>query len=103
MKPIVDLSVHEGTIDFAKLAPLVSALILRLGYGEVKDEKLEEYYAGATEYKIPMACYHFPIAERTVAGQIDKVSGWISGKVFRYGFATDVETPMPDLLLERCG
>jgi murein DD-endopeptidase MepM/ murein hydrolase activator NlpD/GH25 family lysozyme M1 (1,4-beta-N-acetylmuramidase) len=95
MKPIIDLSVHEGTIDFVKLAPLVSGAILRLGYGEQKDAKLEEYYAGATAANIPLAGYHFPIDQRTVGSQIEKVSGWINGKYFRYGIVVDVETPSP--------
>lgn len=95
LKPIVDLSEHEGSIDFAILAPHVAGVILRLGYGNQKDARLEEYYAGAKAAKIPLAGYHFPIAERTVNDQVNNLAGWLDGREFILGLGIDVETPMP--------
>jgi GH25 family lysozyme M1 (1,4-beta-N-acetylmuramidase) len=93
MKPILDLSYWDGPIDWDVLAPLVAAVILRAGYGCQKDERFEEYYAGATRTKIPKIVYQYPIDQRGLNEQLDSFATWIDGKVLDGGIECDVEVP----------
>lgn len=93
MKPIIDISEHEGLIDFKKLAPLVAGVIIRCGYGNQKDANFEVNYAGAKTENISLSTYHFPIDQRPVNEMIDKVSAWLDGKSFEFGLGVDVEKP----------
>lgn len=93
MKPIIDISEHEGLIDFKKLAPLVAGVVIRCGYGNQKDANFEVNYVGAKTESIPVATYHFPIDQRPVNEMLDNVMKWLDGKYFEHGFGVDVEKP----------
>lgn len=93
MKPILDLSVWDGEIDWDILATLVAAVIMRAGYGIQKDERFEEYYAGATRTGIPKIVYQYPIDQRGLNEQLDAFATWIDGKVLDGGIECDVEKP----------
>lgn len=57
---IVDLSMWQGKIDFAKLATKVDAVIMRAGYGnDYFDPRVDEYRRGCREYGIPFGLYWF--------------------------------------------
>jgi lysozyme len=58
--PIIDLSVHQGHVDFATIKPLVREVFVRatLGYGD-KDANLVHNATGAAAQGIPVSYYHF--------------------------------------------
>ena len=59
----IDLSRHNGDIDWAKVK--ADFVILRAGYGKEtnqKDDRFEEYYAGAKSHGIPVGAYWYSYA-----------------------------------------
>ena len=63
MKPIVDLSHHNGNIDFEKLKDNISGAILRAGYGNGNiDRKFREYATECNRLNIPIGIYWFSYA-----------------------------------------
>ena len=59
----VDISYHNGNIDFAVLSKNVDFVIIRAGYGQGNiDKKLTDYVAGCNEYDIPYGFYWFSYA-----------------------------------------
>lgn len=65
-KPIIDVSAHNGTIDWAKVKDNVQAAIIRLGYtgygnGAITyDAKYQANRAGCEANGIPFTLYYFP-------------------------------------------
>ena len=64
---IIDISKHQGTIDFNKLAPEVSMIIARVSCGSDKDIKIDQYAAEMNRLKIPFGVYCY-----SYAGTIEK-------------------------------
>lgn len=63
MKPIVDLSHHNGDIDFEVLKDNISGAILRAGYGNGNiDRKFREYASECNRLNIPIGIYWFSYA-----------------------------------------
>ena len=63
MKKGIDISYHQGTIDFKKVAGAVDFVILREGYRQTTDEKFFEYVKGCKANNIPIiGVYHFSYA-----------------------------------------
>ena len=59
----VDISYHNGNIDFSVLSKNVEFIIIRAGYGQGNvDKKLAEYVAGCKHYNIPYGFYWFSYA-----------------------------------------
>lgn len=62
----VDISYHNGTIDFKKLANQVDFVIIRCGYGSnlvsQDDVKFETYVKGCRDYGIPYGIYLYSYA-----------------------------------------
>lgn len=62
----IDVSKHNGKIDWAKVAKQIDFAILRAGYGKLesqKDERFEENYKGAEKQKIPIGAYWYSYAK----------------------------------------
>ncbi len=65
----IDISHHQGSIDFSKLASEVDFIIIRCGYGgdytSQDDTRFEEYVKGCVEYNIPFGVYLYSYATTT--------------------------------------
>ena len=61
---IIDVSYHNGTIDFKKVkADGIDGVIIRAGYGRGNiDKKFEEYIAACNKLQIPVGIYWFSYA-----------------------------------------
>ena len=60
MGKIVDLSHHQGTIDFAKFSKECDLAIVRVQYGSgTVDRKYKEYVAGLKKYGVPFGHYAY--------------------------------------------
>ena len=59
----IDISTHNGTIDFAKLAGKVDGVIIRAGYGKNNiDKRFKQNAEGCARYGIPFGVYWFSYA-----------------------------------------
>lgn len=73
----VDISYHNGNIDFAVLSRNVEFVIIRAGYGQGNiDKKLQEYVNGCTKNNIPYGFYWFSYAH-TVSMAISEAKFFI--------------------------
>ena len=95
----IDVSYHDGEIDFAKVKPQVDFVIMRAGYG-IKDEdskevKFNTYYEDAKKNNIPVGTYWYCYAlTPEVALQEAKVFlKKVKGKKFEFPVYYDVEEP----------
>lgn len=90
----IDLSCHNGSIDWTKVK--ADFLILRAGYGKETnqvDSRFEEYYAGAKAHGIPVGAYWYSYAmsiEEAIQ-EADVFISTIKGKQFEYPVFYDVE------------
>lgn len=93
----IDLSVHNGAVDFEKLkAAGNSFVILRAGYGwdlSQKDPKFEEYYKQAKAAGLDVGAYYYSYArnEDEAAKEVECLLSWIKDKVFEYPIYIDME------------
>ena len=90
----IDLSRHNGSIDWSKVK--TDFVILRAGYGKVakqKDDRFEEYYAGAKAHGINVGTYWYSYAmdEDEARQEADVFLATIKGKQFEYPVFYDVE------------
>lgn len=90
----IDLSRHNGSIDWAKVK--ADFVILRAGYGKVakqKDDRFEEYYAGAKAHGINVGTYWYSYAmdEDEARQEADVFLATIKGKQFEFPLFYDVE------------
>lgn len=59
----IDISEHQGNIDFSKVANEVDFVILRTGYGTIEDKQFANYVSKCNMYKIPIrGVYNFSYA-----------------------------------------
>ena len=96
----LDVSVHNGYIDFAKVAGAgYDFVMIRDGYGDLlsypsqKDERFEQNYKNAKANGRSVGTYHYLYAT-TPAGAEREAKGFldhISGKQFDYPIALDIE------------
>ena len=90
----IDLSCHNGSIDWSKIK--TDFVLLRAGYGKEitqKDDRFEEYYAGAKANGIPVGAYWYSYAmsiEEAIQ-EADVFLTTIKGKQFEYPVFYDVE------------
>lgn len=94
----IDISKHDGTIDFKKVkeSGLVDFAILRAGYGKLisqKDIKFEEFYKGCKENGIPCGAYWYSYAHSVAEIQTEArvFLEVIKGKQFEYPVYLDFE------------
>ena len=93
----IDISYHNGEIDFSKIKSKVDFIIMRAGYGkktvDSKEVKFDIYYEEAKKYNIPIGtywyCYALTPEEALLEAQtfLKKVNG----KKFEFPVYYDVE------------
>lgn len=98
MKKGIDISKHDGTIDFRKVkeSGLADFAVLRAGYGKLisqKDVKFEEFYRGCKENGIPCGAYWYSYAKSVSEMQTEArvFLEAIKGKQFEYPVYLDFE------------
>lgn len=99
MKLGIDLSEHNGNIDFNKVKNAgVEFVILRVGWignkeNHTIDKKFEEYYAGAKAagLQIGFYVYSYVTSENAMLSAINWVKNKITGKTREYPIFLDVE------------
>lgn len=96
----IDLSEHQGTVDFAKLkASGIDFVLLRAGYGsanrypEQYDARFEEYYQKAKAAGLGVGAYWYSYAENAdmAADEAASFLTALNGKQFDYPVYIDLE------------
>ncbi len=92
----IDVSVHNGKIDWQKVKAGIDFAILRAGYGKLakqKDDRFEENYAGAKAAGIPVGAYWYSYAmdEDEARQEADVFLSVIAGKQFEFPVYFDLE------------
>lgn len=86
MKKGIDVSKHNGTIDFKKVKESgIKFVIIRAGYGgsaPVKDEKFEENYRNARANGLLVGAYIYSYADTPsdITKEKEAVINWLGGK-----------------------
>lgn len=70
---IIDISKHQGTIDFDALKSAAALVICRASCGSDKDVKFDEYAKAMTERKIPFGVYCYSYARDAAKGEDEAV------------------------------
>ena len=93
----IDISYHNGEIDFAKLKSQVDFIIMRSGYGtkttDSKEVKFDLYYEEAKKQSIPVGTYWYCYAT-TPEEALEEARTFLNkvrGKQFEYPVFYDVE------------
>ena len=74
--PIVDVSHHQGRINWDVFSKQVAAAIIRLGYGVTEDREARRNVAEAVRLNVPFAVYHYfvpavdPVAQGEFFGKL---------------------------------
>lgn len=92
----IDVSKHNGVIDWAKVKKNVDFAVIRAGYGrliEQKDKQFENNYAGAKAQGIPVGCYWYSYAHSVAEAQTEArvFLQAIKGKSFEFPVYLDFE------------
>lgn len=95
----IDLSQHNGNVDFTKVKNSgIEFVILRIGWignkeNHTLDTKFEEFYKKAKEVGLKVGAYVYSYVENETAMQlaINWVNEKISGKTFEYPIFLDLE------------
>lgn len=92
----IDISKHNGVIDFTRLKDNTGFAILRAGFGgsaKQKDSMFERYYEAAKTAGIPIGCYWYSYAETLRAGveEAYAILECLKGKSFEFPIYYDVE------------
>ena len=80
---IIDVSEHNGKIDWAKVAPHIDGAIIRIGYGQNStsqdDKRAKENIMGCLANGIPYGLYLYSYADTPakVRGEIAHVQRWV--------------------------
>lgn len=78
MKKGIDISSHQGTIDFSQVAQAVDFVVLRGSYGEHFDDKFMEYAAQCNKYNIPihgLYCFDYALSDAQAVAEADYLVG----------------------------
>jgi len=95
----IDISYHNGDIDFSKLKSKVDFIIMRAGYGtktsDSKEIKFDIYYEEAKKYNIPIGTYWYCYAKTTEEALLEAKTflNKVKGKKFEFPVYYDVEEP----------
>lgn len=89
----IDISVHNGTIDFNSVKTSgIEAIIIKATEGvNFKDSRLEEHYNGAKEKGMKIGFYHFMSEKTDPAQQVVDFWNSIKNKVFDIYPVLDIE------------
>ena len=93
----IDVSKHQGTIDFAKVKnDGIEFVIIRIGYGgsaPVKDEKFEDNYkkAKANGLKVGVYLYSYADSESDIEIELKKTIEWLDNREIDLPVYFDVE------------
>ena len=104
MRKGIDVSKHNGTIDFKKVKDSgIDFVIIRAGYGgsaPVKDEKFEEIYSNARANGLFVGAYIYSYADSTsdIICEKEAVIKWLGGKHLDLPVFLDLE----DKKTEKC-
>lgn len=97
MKNGIDVSAHNGAIDWAKVKKSgIEFAILRAGYGKLasqKDTKFDANYAGATAAGVPVGVYWYSYAKTPDEARLeaDVCISVINGRKYSYPIYFDIE------------
>ena len=93
----LDISYHNGEIDFSQLKSQVDFIIMRSGYGtrttDSKEVKFDIYYEEAKKQNIPVGTYWYCYAKKP-AEALEEAKTFLNkvkGKKFEYPVFYDVE------------
>lgn len=88
----IDISKYQNPdlIDYDKIAEQVDFVILRIGFGWLKDIHFERHYLAFTQRGKRIGGYHFPLNTR-LQEQADLVKQALDGKRIEAGLWVDVE------------
>ena len=93
----IDISYHNGEIDFSKVKPQVDFIIMRSGYGkkttDSKEVKFDIYYEEAKKNNIPIGTYWYSYANTPEEALVEAQTflNKVKGKKFEYPVFYDVE------------
>lgn len=89
----IDISAHNGNIDFNALSKQVDFVILRATWGTNTDSRFEEYYRECKAHNIPVGayCYSYSLDAQTGIEEANYILNLIKGKQFEYPIYIDME------------
>ena len=89
----IDISYHQGKLDFSILKNEVDFIILRAAYGTNTDSRFEEYYRECKKYDIPVGCYlySYSLDVETAKEEARYLLKLIKDKKFEYPIYIDME------------
>ena len=97
MLKVIDISYHNGEIDFSKVKSQVDFIIMRSGYGkkttDSKEVKFDIYYEEAKKNNIPIGTYWYSYANTPEEALVEAQTflNKVKGKKFEYPVFYDVE------------
>ena len=96
----IDLSHHNGKIDFGKVKGSgIDTVIIRTGYGKAlssqTDRRFEEYYSAAKAAGMNVGAYHYSYADSISSAQEEAAAMLeiVKGKKFELPLFFDIEEP----------
>lgn len=89
----VDISAHNGNVDFDALAEAVDFVILRACVGTKEDAKFRENYRSATAAGIPVGAYQYAMWQIAPENEVLALAGIAQGLDLPAGLWYDVEDP----------
>ena len=93
----IDISYHNGEINFSKVKTQVDFIIMRSGYGtktaNSKEVKFDIYYEEAKKHNIPIGTYWYSYANTPEEALVEAQTflNKVKGKKFEYPVFYDVE------------
>ncbi|MBR4282322.1 MAG: hypothetical protein IKT35_01260 [Clostridia bacterium] len=90
----IDVSHYQGDINWTKVkAAGVDFVIIQAGYEYTKNQRFEEYYAGAKAAGIPVGAYLYTYADNVdeATREANALLTFLEGKTFEYPIYIDVE------------
>ncbi len=90
----IDVSHYQGNIDWNKVkAAGVDFVIIQAGYEYTKNQRFEEYYAGAKAAGIPVGAYLYTYADNVTEAtkEANTLINNLKGKTFEWPIYIDVE------------
>ena len=93
MKYGIDISSHQGELDFLRLKDEVDFIILRAAWGTNTDSRFEQYYSECKKYGIPVGAYlySYSLDVKTSFEEANYMVNLIKGKLFDYPIYIDME------------
>ena len=93
----IDISYHNGDVDFSKIKSQIDFVIMRAGYGDKiinsKEAKFDIYYEDAKKNNIPIGTYWYCYAKNSDEALIEAKAflSKVKGKKFEFPVYYDVE------------